>query len=233
MAVGGGACGRIGYDYIGSIRDGGGGGTGGAVVAGNGGSGGSGGASGSGGSGGASGRGGSGGVFLVDGGGSCVDAAAPCGTIRLQYRCGDASKPSDPWIRPQINLFNDSAADVPLAELTVRYWYTIDAVAPQSFACDAASVGTAGCANVTWALSTLSPSRPGADSVLQIGFLPAAGILVAGGQTQGIVMRVNKTDFSAYDESNDYSYTSSGAFADALRITVYQNGTLVWGTEPP
>jgi hypothetical protein len=162
-----------------------------------------------------------------------VNGQAPCGAIRLQYRCGDATKPSDGWIRPQINLFNDSAADVPLAEVTVRYWYTIDTVAPQSFACDAALVGAAGCGNVTGTFSAVSPPRSGADSVLDIGFLPAAGTLAAGAQTQGILLRVNKTDFSSYNELNDFSYTSSSTFADAIHIAVYHNGTLVWGAEPP
>jgi len=234
MVVGGGACGRIGYDRIGAVRDGGVGGTGGAITGAGGAVTGAGGSAGSAGDGGSFGSGGSGdGGVLVDGGGSCVNGPAPCGTIRLQYRCGDVPKPSDPWIRPQINLFNDSGADVPLAELTVRYWYTIDAVAAQMFACDAAILGSAGCANLTSAFSTVSPPRAGGDSLLEIGFLPAAGTLVAGGQTQGIIMRVNKTDFSTYDELNDFSYTSSSTFADAIHITVYRNGTLVWGVEPP
>lgn len=93
---------------------------------------------------------------MVSDAGDCVDGPAPCGAFRLQYRCGDASKPSDAWIRPQINLFNESSADVPLTELTVRYWYTSDTAATQSFACDAALLGAAGCGNV---IGTFS-SRP-------------------------------------------------------------------------
>ena len=170
--------------------------------------------------------------MTVDGG-SCADAAAPCGNVRLQYRAGDLNKPTDPWIRPQINLYNESGADIPLDELVVRYWYTIDSVAAQVFSCDTAFLGTAGCGNVTGTFISVSPPRVGADSVLEIGFLPAAGTLVAAGQTQAILMRVNKADFSAYDEPSDYSYDgTSSAFTDAPRITVYRKGTLVWGAEP-
>jgi hypothetical protein len=176
---------------------------------------------------------GDGNVLVVHDAGACTDAAMPCGSVRLQYRSGDTNKPTDPWIRGQFDLFNDSTAAVSLAELTVRYWYTIDSVAAQAFTCDTAFVGTAGCANVIASFASVSPPRAGADSVIEIGFLPAAGTLVAGGDTQAILTRVNKADFSDFDETNDYSYASWSAFADAPRITVYRNGTLVWGIEPP
>jgi hypothetical protein len=115
----------------------------------------------------------------------------------------------------------------------VRYWYTIDTVAPQSFACDSAFVGSAGCGNITGAFASVSPPRAGADSVFEIGFLPAAGMLAAGGQTQLITLRFSKSDFSNYDETNDYSYESWSTLMDAPHITVYNNGTLIWGIEPP
>src|SRR4029079_18066930 len=72
MVVGGGACGRIGYDRIGAVRDGGVGGTGGAITGAGGAVPGAGGSAGSAGDGGSFGSGGSGdGGVLVDGGGSC------------------------------------------------------------------------------------------------------------------------------------------------------------------
>jgi hypothetical protein len=236
LAVAASACGRIGYDIVGLIGAGGtigGAGAGGTIGgAGAGGTIGGAGAGGGGGSGGA-GASGDGAVVVLDDAGACSDAAAACGSVRLQYQAGDTNKPTDPWIRPHINVFNDSSAAVSLAELTVRYWYTIDTAAAQVFSCDTAFVGAAGCGNVTGSFAAVSPPRAGADAVLEIGFLPAAGTLAAGGQTQPILMRVNKTDFSNFDESNDYSYASWSALTDAPHITVYRNGTLVWGREPP
>jgi hypothetical protein len=231
MALGSLACGRIGYDEIASLGVAGTGGAGGSGVAGgSGATGARGGASG--GTGGSGASGGTGGSGAVDGG-SCVDAPSPCGGVRLQYRPGDANKPDDVWIRPQIDLLNESGADVPLSELTVRYWYTIDTAAAQTFACDAA-LTTGGCGNVTGAFAAVSPARAGADSVLEIGFLPAAGALPAGGQTQGIVLRAGKTDFTSYTEPGDYSYDGTfSTYTDAPRITVYRNGALIWGVEPP
>jgi hypothetical protein len=227
LLFGSGACGRIGYDVVTSSGVGGSGGTGPAA----------GGAAGAGNVAGANGRAGAAGsgdgaVVVLSDAGSCPGDAGPCGGVRLQYHAGDTNKPTDPWIRPLINLFNDASTDVPLSELTVRYWYTIDTVAPQSFACDSAFVGAAGCANVTGAFASVSPPRAGADSVFEIGFLPAAGTLAAGGQTQPITLRFSKSDFSAYDETNDYSYGSWSTFTDAPLLTVYRDGALIWGIEP-
>src|SRR5690349_12812225 len=116
LALGSGACGRVGYDVIAPFSGGGGGGAGGNTLGSSGSGGGGGGTAGTAGTVGNGGGSGSGGALTVDGG-SCVDAAAPCGSVRVQYHAGDLNKPTDPWIRPQINLYNDSSADVPLAEL--------------------------------------------------------------------------------------------------------------------
>jgi len=217
-------CGRIGFDVLTSS----GGGAAGSVATGAGGHG-----DGAAGAGGGAGAVGDGAVLVLIDGGSCLTDAAPCGGIRLQYQARDLNKPDDPWIRPLINLFNEGSSDVPLSELTVRYWYTIETVAPQTFACDSAFVGSAGCGNVTGAFASVSPPRAGADSVFEVGFLPAAGALVPGGQTQQITVRFSKSDFSAYDESNDYSYATWSTFTDAPRLTVYRSGVLIWGIEPP
>lgn len=229
LLLGSGACGRLGYDVVTPPGGGGAGGAGtGSGGAANGGTG----TAGAGGAGGApTGGAGDGGVLVLGDAGSCVGDADPCGGVRLQYRAGNLNKQNDAWIRPQLNLFNESSADIPLAELMVRYWYTIDSVAAETFACDATFVG-GGCSSITGAFASVSPPRAGADSVLEVGFSPAAGALAAGGQTQDILIRFSKNDFSAWDETNDYSYATWSAFTDAPRLTVYRNGVLVWGLEP-
>ena len=46
-------------------------------------------------------------------------------------------------------------------------------------------------------------------------------------------LRLNKTDFSNFNETNDYSYgTNTGNPIDSTKVTAYVNGSLVWGTEP-
>jgi hypothetical protein len=183
---------------------------------------------------GASGTTGAGGAAgASDGGtpGSCVDAGQPCGSIALQYLTPNNDRASDAWLRPHINLVNRTTADVPLSELTVRYWYTKDSATSEALTCDFASIG---CANIVSTFLPVSPPRAGASDVIDLGFLAAAGTLAAGAQTQEIGLRVGKSDFSNYDETNDYSYDGSlGSLTDYPKITVYRNGVLVWGAEPP
>ena len=52
------------------------------------------------------------------------------------------------------------------------------------------------------------------------------------GEDVEIQSRFNKTDWSNYTQSNDWSYTAYTAFTNWTHMTVYLNGTLVWGQEP-
>jgi len=46
-------------------------------------------------------------------------------------------------------------------------------------------------------------------------------------------VRINKNDWTNYNEANDYSYDpTKTSFADWNRVTLYRNGQLVWGVEP-
>jgi hypothetical protein len=120
---------------------------------------------------------------------------------------------------------------VALSTLTIRYWYTIDTVQPQTAWCDFATLG---CSNIVESFVSVSPARTNADTYLLVGFASGAGNLAAnGGSTGEIQARFNKNDFSNYTESNDYSYdVTKTSYADWAKVTLYQNGTLVWGTEP-
>jgi cellulose 1,4-beta-cellobiosidase len=44
---------------------------------------------------------------------------------------------------------------------------------------------------------------------------------------------MSKADWSNFNEANDYSYDpTKTAYANWDRVTLYRNGTLVWGVEP-
>jgi hypothetical protein len=152
------------------------------------------------------------------------------GVMKVQYNPAMPDRATDDWVRPHLNIVNGTSQDVPLAELTVRYWYTEEAPATQSLACDFAVIG---CDNLAATFSPVTPPRTGADEVVELSFLPAAGTLVGGGETQEMQLRIGKSDFSAYDETDDYSYDGSLTdLTDDTRITLYRNGVLIWGTEP-
>ena len=150
-------------------------------------------------------------------------------TLRVQYRAADTNA-GDNQIKPHFNIVNSGSSPVPLSELKIRYWYTREGTLGQNFFCDYAVVT---CSNVTGSFVQVSPVRTGADFYLEVSFSAAAGSITAGGQSGEIQARFAKTDWSNYNETGDYSFDpTKTAFANWDRVTLYRNGTLVWGTEP-
>lgn len=47
-----------------------------------------------------------------------------------------------------------------------------------------------------------------------------------------IPLRLSKTDWSNFDETDDYSRTIGTSYADAPKVAVYIGGELAWGIEP-
>ncbi len=151
------------------------------------------------------------------------------GALKVQYRVGDASA-SDSQIKPQFQIVNTGSSAVPLSELKLRYWYTIDVEQTQQFSCDYAVVA---CSNVSGSFTKLASAVSGADYYLELSFGTGVGNIAAGGSSGEIQARINKSDWSTYNESNDYSFDATKlAFADWNRVTLYRNGVLVWGSEP-
>ncbi len=117
-----------------------------------------------------------------------------------------------------------------LSGLKLRYYVTVDGDKPQQFHCDYAVVGSG---NLSGSFVKLNPASTGADYYLEISFGAGAGSIAPGGDSGEIQARTNKTDWTAYNETDDYSYSAvQQTFADWNKVTLYQGETLVWGLEP-
>ena len=138
-------------------------------------------------------------------------------SVKAQYRAADTAA-TDNAIKPHLNLVNTGTTSVALSTLKVRYYYTREGTAGEQYWCDWAQLG---CANITGSFGA---------GYLEVGFTAGAGSLAPGAQTGEIQSRFNKTDWSTYNEADDYSFDpSKTAFADWSRVTIYESGTL----EPP
>ena len=155
--------------------------------------------------------------------------SVPLGSLELEYRTGD-NTPTGSDIKPEFNLKNTGTAAVPLSEVTIRYYYSMESgTPPQVFVCDYATIGAA---NISATFGTISSTE--ASDYLEVGFQVAAGSLAAGDQTGEILGRFNWSDNATVDETNDYSYDATKtAFTSWNKVTAYHNGTLIWGIEPP
>lgn len=142
------------------------------------------------------------------------------GDIKVQYRCGEANETAT-QIKPHINIVNQGYDAVSLSDLTLRYYYTKEGIDDEEFNSDYAVIGSD---NVTGAFY---------EEYFEIGFTSSTGDLAGNSETGEIQCRINKTTWRNYDQSNDYSFDPSYTnFANYVKITLYQNGTLIYGNEP-
>ncbi|MNJ52236.1 Exoglucanase-2 precursor [compost metagenome] len=149
--------------------------------------------------------------------------------LKLQYRTNDTN-PGDNQFRPHFRIVNTGTTTVALNDVKLRYYYTVDGDKPQQFHCDYAVVGSG---NVSGRFVKLDSAVAGADYYLEVSFGSGAGSLAPGADSGEIQARVNKADWSNYNEADDYSYSGSQInFADWNKVTLFYSGNLVWGIEP-
>lgn len=132
-------------------------------------------------------------------------------------------------LSPRIKLTNTGTSAVTLSDVKLRYYYTIDGDKGQSFWCDWSHVGSS---NVTGSFVAMATPKTGADHYLEIGFTSGAGSLAAGASIE-IQIRVNKSDWTNYTQTGDYSFDPTDtAYVDWSKTTGYIAGILQWGIEP-
>jgi hypothetical protein len=147
--------------------------------------------------------------------------APPTPTFVVQAANLAPTATTDNMIRPDLRLRATGTVAIDLSKVTLRYWFTRDGGA-----------STFTCAKVTQNVVNISPARTGADAYLQVGFTTAAGSISGTTNTGQIQLRVNKTDWSNFSETADYSFRNTATVADFTKVTGYYNGALVYGTEP-
>jgi chitodextrinase len=153
-------------------------------------------------------------------------STATTGSLSVQHK--NTSSAATNQIGATLQVTNRGATAVSLTTVTLRYWFTGDAPSPSyQVWCDWAQ---AGCPNVKAQVVKLGSARTGADAYLEVGF--TSGSLAPGASTGDIQLRVAKSDWSAFDQSDDHSYRVSGSLTDFDRVTAYSGSALAWGVEP-
>jgi hypothetical protein len=154
-------------------------------------------------------------------------STCPTCAIELKYDTNTAAA-STQDIRPWIDLYNHGSIAQDLTELTVRYYFTADGSQSQMAVCDYAMIGST---LVQYKFVTMVTPKPTADHYLEISFTGSS--IPAGGHTDAIQNRFHDSSFAAMMQTNDYSFDGTKTtLTDWDHITVFRNGTLVWGTEP-
>ena len=148
-------------------------------------------------------------------------------SVKVQYANRD-SAPADAAIMFTLQVLDTGTTKIDLRRLTLRYWFTRDGgTAPLTGSCGNAQIG---CGKIAMQFRSVSPPREGTDSYLEVGF--SSGTLGLGSSTGAIELNVHKSDYAAFDETDDYSRATDTSFETTARVTAYLDGRLAWGTEP-
>ncbi len=167
-------------------------------------------------------------------GSGCTDGDV---CLKAQHRDGEGGATYVTYLRPYLQIVNNSSIPIALSRVTARYWYTRECTGwwwtcwnPMQTACD--YFGSVGSENVVFSTTQLSETVPGADRYFEVSFTAGAGTLDPGESTGEGQLRLNNSNWSALDQSNDYSYRPETALVDSEVVTLYLDGQLVWGVEP-
>jgi hypothetical protein len=178
------------------------------------------------------------------GGAPGPDPCAPEGTppeVHIRLKNGSATATTDPT--GEFHLVNGTEDEVPLSELTFRYYFTSEFDCADTLANTAVNISHFQLDNpyaarmnsyVTTSVVELEEHGRYCDAYFEIGFTEDAGALEPE-QTAfvGIWTQIAIFNGTAHDQSNDYSFgacLTSEVWWD--KLTVYRDGTKISGTPP-
>ncbi|MEP1890162.1 MAG: cellulose binding domain-containing protein, partial [Cyclobacteriaceae bacterium] len=140
--------------------------------------------------------------------------------IKVVYKNGDKHLANN-QIKPHFKLVNEGNQDVLYEDIKVRYYFTEE------------WPGATYALNVDYAVmgSGLIDGEFGGHKYVEYSF-GGSGVLHAYSNSGKIQTRINATNWSRFDESNDYSLIDTDFFFDNNHMTVYIQDSLHYGIEP-
>jgi hypothetical protein len=166
-------------------------------------------------------------------GGAGTGGVAATGTPRDEVLYGKLTLEYTPSGTTQfsLDLINTTGQDLKLAGLEIRYWFTPEgAITDAVVECYSVQGAVKSCSDLTRTLID------GAQPYLSIAVnVPDTHTFWAStgepDKIEGLQISIHRQDYQGDDMTNDYSYQATeGANS---KVTVYYNGLLVLGEEPP
>ncbi len=154
------------------------------------------------------------------------DFIEPAPSLTLMSKTSGSA--ADRMVRTTFDIANMGEDTVELDDITLRYWFTVEDYAPLNFYCDYFKAGSD---KVIGTFEASTPARVGGYHYVDISF--EDGIEIQPNTSTGeIITRISKSDWSVFNEEDDYSYLPSSELIENTTITMYNKGALFWGTEP-
>ncbi|UOB17804.1 cellulose binding domain-containing protein [Abyssalbus ytuae] len=148
--------------------------------------------------------------------------------LRLQYYCAETID-NNSKMKPYIRIVNNDSVAVPFKDLKVRYWFTKDISSELKYKFENIEIGN----EIYGEFHELDPVLDKADHFIDITFDDFSGELLPNEISEKIKLKITNANNESFNELNDYSFNPDIlTFSDFDKITLYQNGILIWGEEP-
>ncbi|MEV0634144.1 cellulose binding domain-containing protein [Streptomyces sp. NPDC050619] len=135
-----------------------------------------------------------------------------------------------PAAKPSLEVLNESKKPLPLADVTLRYYFTADGDSSYAYNCVQATVG---CSNIAGTVTKPADPTEDADHYLELRFTADAGTLEPGANSKGIDVQLYRDDHKELTQSDDRSFDAEKTtYKESKKVTAYKRGVLVWGDEP-
>ncbi|MDQ0641086.1 autotransporter-associated beta strand protein [Pedobacter sp. W3I1] len=132
-------------------------------------------------------------------------------------------------ISTYLKVENTGNTSIDYKDIAIRYFFTPESAASLDFWVDYANLGAA---KIKGQFVAISPSLSVTGSTyLELKVDSSAGKLYPLSGTGNIQYRIAKSDWSSFNQLNDYSY-QTGNFAENNHVCVYYKGELIYGTAP-
>jgi hypothetical protein len=147
---------------------------------------------------------------------------------RVQYQARETDETANN-VSFVLRIQNDGGRAVELSKVELRYWFTADDPydAEPVVEVDWAAVGAEKVRG-----EAVEAYRGGQDHHIRITFGAEAGSIQPYATSGDILVRLHNTDWTVYDQRNDFSFAAAGVLRDAPRVALYYEGERIWGEEP-
>lgn len=155
----------------------------------------------------------------------------PAASLRVDYKPATVARFAT-GLQPRLRLLNTGISSVALANTEIRYWFAQEGGGTHLADLYDVRIMPSGQSVIGTCSAKVVPDAQGGQShVLKLSFGPAAGGLPAGSYVE-FQLQVHTSNWSTYDQANDYSYAAWPEVRPQPMVAAYFGGTLVWGSEP-
>ncbi len=146
----------------------------------------------------------------------------------------DASSSASEQVAFSFRVVNDGPAAIDLNRLELRYWFQGGTLHPSA---QRPSIESGGLPGAT-VQATVFPTNRGRQAYfLSIRFAPGSGSIPRYRATGDVTVRFQKPALPRIAQTADYSFAGSSPMGNSFkewdRVTLYLDGHLAWGQEPP